>query len=298
LRDGNEQAASIRFPRQGELDPVTGLPPRRALDDDLPILLRTLGRDRLPLSVVMVDIDHFKAFNDKWGHSVGDKVLRHVSTLIRSAVRYRGEAYRYGGEEITVLLPNADIREAVSSAERLCVLVRKTPLHHIHHEGGDKVEEDLFVTISLGVSSSTDVEGSELLVTSDQALYRAKNEGRDRVVAFDRQDAGTDSSVKVDVRFPAQSSVREGTYVLLTKWFSHGGDPTDLEAREISIPAAGAREVAGGPYPPGGFVTAEIRGRVCEVERRQSMTYFTFEVEGEILDLMYRYLEDREHEKT
>jgi len=154
------------------------------------------------------------------------------------------------------------------------------------------------VTISLGVSSTTDVEGSELLVTADQALYRAKNEGRDRVVAFDRKDVSIDSSVRVDVRFPAQSSVREGAYILLTKWFSHGGDPTDLEAREISIPADGTREMARGSYPTGGYVTAEIRGRVCEVERRHSMTYFTFEVGGEILDLMCHYLEDREYETT
>jgi diguanylate cyclase (GGDEF)-like protein len=298
LGEENGRTASIRFPRQGELDPVTGLPPRKALDDDLPILLRTLGRDRLPLSVAMVDIDHFKKFNDKWGHAVGDKVLRHVSTLIRNAVRYRGEAYRYGGEEITVLLPNMTLEEAVTTAERLCLLVRGTSLTHVHHEDGENREEELFVTISLGVSSTTDVEGSELLVTSDQALYRAKNEGRDRVVAFDREGVSTDSKVLVDVRFPTQSSVSEGAWVLLTKWFSHGGDPTDLEAREISIPAAGLRELATGPTPAGGLVTAEIRGRVCEVERRPSMTYFTFEVEGEILDLMCRYLEDREHETT
>ncbi len=298
MSEGSEPAASIRFPRQGELDHVTGLPPRQALDNDLPILLRTLGRDRLPLSVVMVDIDHFKSFNDTWGHAVGDLVLKHVSTLLRSAVMYRGEAYRYGGEEITVLLPNVTLQEAKMTAERLCVLVRTTALQHIHYEQDEKKEESLFVTISLGVSSTTDVEGSELLVTADQALYRAKNEGRDRVVVFDRQVASTDSPVRVDVRFPTLSSVREGACILLTKWFSHGGDPTDLEAREISIPAAGTREVAGGPYPAGGYVTAEIRGRVCEVERRHSMTYFTFEVEGEILDLMCHYLEDRENETT
>ncbi len=298
MKDGSEPVALVRFPRQGDLDPVTGLPPRKALDDDLPILLRTLGRDKLPLSVVMVDIDHFKKFNDEWGHATGDRVLRHVSGLIRNAVRYRGEAYRYGGEEITVILPNSDLKEAGITAERLCALIRTTPLLLTEDLPDKASETPLSVTISLGVSSTTDVEGSELLVSADQALYRAKNDGRDRVVTYDRQRGKVDFAIRIDVRFPAQSSVREGAFVLLTKWFSHGGDPTDIEAREISIPAAGAREIAGGPSPVGGIVTAEIRGRVCEVERRHSMTYFTFEVEGEILDLMCRYLEDREYEKA
>jgi len=282
----------LEFPWTGELDAVTRIPPRKALDSSLPLLLRIMGEENLPLSAIMIDIDHFKIFNDKWGHDTGDRVLRHVSGIIREAVRYRGEAYRYGGEEITVLLPNSTSEEAFQTAERIRRSIYDLPLKRQPSEKDDSAVVPLFVTISLGVSSFPTVAGSELLVAADQALFDAKKEGRNRVVVYNSGKKDESSPVVLDVRFPAASSISEGSYIILTRWFRHRGELTEIEAREISDPGRNRREIAEGPVPPGGPVTAEIRGRVTSVERRGNSTFFSFEVEAEVLDLMYHHLKD------
>jgi diguanylate cyclase (GGDEF)-like protein len=292
MSDGSGAKSQLRFPWSGEMDAVTGIPPRKALDHNLPALLRIMGTENLPLSAIMVDIDHFKDFNDKWGHETGDRVLAHVCGLLRKSVLYRGEAYRYGGEEITILLPNAGTDEAMSTAERLRELIYSNPLSNPATDE-DNRNVPLAVTISLGVSTFPDVEGSELLVTADQALYVAKKEGRNRAVFFDRSARKDDSPpVTLDVRFPASSAIVEGSYVILTKWFRHRDELTEIEAREISIPGRSEKAVAYGPPPDGGYVTAEIRGRVTAVERRGESTFFSFEVEAEVLNLMYHHLKD------
>jgi diguanylate cyclase (GGDEF)-like protein len=244
----------LEFPWTGELDAVTGIPPRKALDSSLPLLLRIMGQEDLPLSVIMIDIDHFKVFNDKWGHDTGDRVLRHVSGIIREAVKYRGEAYRYGGEEITLLLPNTSSDEAGRTAERIRRSIYDSPLERQSGEEDESSQIPLSVTISQDESKP----------------------------------------VVLDVRFPAASSISEGSYIILTRWFRHRGELTEIEAREISDPGRGVREIAEGPIPRGGPVTAEIRGRVIAVERRGASTFFSFEVEAEVLDLMFHYLQDRD----
>lgn len=285
----------LEFPWTGELDAVTGIPPRKALDSSLPLLLRIMGQEDLPLSVIMIDIDHFKNFNDKWGHDTGDRVLRHVSGIIREAVKYRGEAYRYGGEEITLLLPNTSSDEASWTAERIRRSIYDSPLERKSKEEEDASSQiPLSVTISLGVSTFPSVAGSELLVAADQALYDAKKGGRNRVAVYNYQKKDESLPVVLDVRFPAASSISEGSYIILTRWFRHRGELTEIEARQISDPGRGVREIAEGPVPPGGPITAEIRGRVIAVERRGTSTFFSFEVEAEVLDLMFHYLQDRD----
>lgn len=292
MADNQGAAEQHDYPWSGEMDAVTGIPPRKALDLNLPFLLRALGSLDLPLSAVMIDIDHFKSFNDKWGHETGDRVLRHVSSLIRRSVKFRGEAYRYGGEEITVLLPNADLSEAVETAERIRKLIYDSPLKKESKDG--KGEIPLSVSVSLGVSSFPMVDGSSLLVAADQALYEAKKNGRNRVCQFTEGIKQDGDKVQLEVRFPAPSSIREGKYIILAKWFRHYDDITEIEAREISDPGTNTRELATGPRPRGGYVTAEIRGRVTSVERRGDSTFFTFEVEPEVLDLMYHHLSEVE----
>lgn len=284
--------SQLVFPWTGELDTVTGIPPRKALDSSLPLLLRIMGEEDLPLSAIMIDIDHFKKFNDRWGHDTGDKVLRHVSRIIREAVRYRGEAYRYGGEEITLLLPNTTLDEAGRTAERIRRSIYDSPLERQSGEEDESSPIPLSVTISLGVSTFPFVAGSELLVAADQALYDAKKEGRNRVAVYNSGKKDESSPVVLDVRFPGASSVSEGSYIILTRWFRHRGELTEIEAREISDPGSSSREFAEGPVPPGGYVTAEIRGRVTAVERRGGSTFFSFEVEAEVLDLMFHHLKD------
>lgn len=282
----------LEFPWVGELDAVTGIPPRKALDKSLPLLLRIAGEEDLPLSVIMIDIDNFKVFNDKWGHETGDKILRHVCSIIRRSVKYRGEAYRYGGEEITVLLPNTLPDEASETAERIRQSIYGTPLKRKTGKADESSLIPLTVSISLGVSTFPSVAGSELLVAADQALYDAKKEGKNTVVIYNSGKKRDSSPVILDVRFPAYSSISEGSYVILTRWFRHRGELTEIEARGISDPGRGSRELADGPIPQGGVVTAEIRGRVTSVERRGDSTFFSFEVDAEVLDLMYHHLKD------
>ncbi len=284
----------FEFPWAGELDAVTGIPPRKALDSSLPLLLRIMGEEDLPLSVIMIDIDNFKKFNDKWGHDTGDAVLRHVSCIIRKAVKYRGEAYRYGGEEITLLLPNTSSNEAFLTAERIRLSIYNSPLERQSGEDDETSQIPLSVTISLGVSTFPSVAGSKLLVAADQALYDAKKGGRNRVAVYSSIKKDESLPVVLDVRFPGTSSISEGSYVILTRWFRHRGELTEIEAREISDPGRGVRELAEGYVPRGGPITAEIRGRVMAVERRGKSTFFSFEVEAEVLDLMFHHLKDRD----
>lgn len=281
------------FPWRGELDSVTGIPPRKALDTTLPLLLRRMGGEGLPLAALMIDIDHFKKFNDKWGHSTGDRVLGHVSEIIRNAVSYRGEAYRYGGEEITVLLPNTTPEEASITAERIRVRVYNSPIEGRPEEESETAPVPLIISVSVGVSSFPEVAGSELLVAADQALYQAKNEGRNRVCIYSAEGRGDDGKVTLEVTFPAASSISEGSYIILTRWFRHRQEMTEIEAREISDPSRGVREIAEGRVPDGGYVTAEITGRVTSVERRVDKTFFSFEVKPETLELMFNHLKDK-----
>jgi diguanylate cyclase (GGDEF)-like protein len=277
----------VTFPRMVELDSVTGLPPRKLLDCDLPVLLRSMGTAGLPMCSIMIDIDHFKRFNDKYGHDIGDLVLRHVSTLIRKTVKFRGEAYRYGGEEITVLMLNTDGAEGLATAERICTTVENSSVLAVVKGK----EQPLSVRISLGVASTDTVAGSELLVSSDQALYNAKANGRNQAVLFSSENSKVASTTLIDVHFPSRSAVLGGNYILLKQWFSYS-NPTDIEVREIKDLNTDSNEYADGPSPPYGLVKAEIRGRVSEIERRGNHTYFKFEVKSEIIDLMFKYIQD------
>ncbi len=278
---------SVSFPRMVELDTVTGLPPRKILDRDLPVLLRSMGTAGLPMCAIMIDIDHFKKFNDRHGHDVGDKVLKHVSGLIRTAVKFRGEAYRYGGEEITVLMLNTTGSEGLATAERICTAVGNSEISTTSHGR----EQLLSVQISLGVASTDTVAGSELLVSSDQALYNAKSGGRNQSVLFTSGNQKVVSTTIIDVHFPSRSAIIGGNFILLKKWFSRS-DPTDIEAREIKDPNTDSSEFADGLVPPYGLVEAEIRGRVSAIERRGNHTHFKFEVKSEIIDLMFKYIQD------
>ncbi len=334
---------SVSFPRQVELDTVTGLPPRKILDSDLPILLRSMAAANLPLCSIMIDIDHFKIFNDTYGHNIGDKVLRHVSSLIRDAVKFKGEAYRYGGEEITVLMLNTTANEGLATAERICKLVDNSSIDI--SSGGKKkaasadysveknipfeksmvaseplkyVVEDCIknqtvsVQISLGVASTEQgIPGEELIVTSDLALYKAKEDGRNQAVLFDKKIRNEVTTLKIHVHFPGRSVIRGGSYVLLKSWYCKR-DLTEIEAIEVkdpgndSIDKVSTREV-----PQGSLIDAEIRGKVSNVVRRSDTfvddkdnivridnhTDFEFEVKEDIVELMYKYISDTQRNR-
>jgi diguanylate cyclase (GGDEF)-like protein len=157
-------------------DPLTNLYNRRFLQDYLSRELVRAGREGIRVAVIMIDLDHFKRVNDTAGHSAGDKVLVQVAALLKRHIRGSDIACRFGGEEFTLVLPNATLQSARSRAEAICAAVRE--------ESGYLMG----VTASLGVAlfpdSSTEAEG--LLRAADQALYQAKGRGRNQVRVFHR----------------------------------------------------------------------------------------------------------------
>ncbi len=157
-------------------DGLTGLYNRAWLNDMLPKLVATAQRAGTPLSLIMIDLDHFKKFNDRHGHLAGDDALRAASAVIGADLRPSDFALRYGGEELMVVLPETPRALAMLVAERLCARMRgatvfadlRAPLPHI--------------TASFGVAVLQDgMNETALIAAADAALYRAKETGRDRV---------------------------------------------------------------------------------------------------------------------
>lgn len=157
-------------------DDLTGLANRRELDK---VALREYKRSTRfsrHLSVLMIDLDHFKTVNDSYGHKVGDRVLKHVADICANTIRGQDFLARYGGEEFTILLPESDDQSAGFLAQRLCDEIAAKP-----YQNGAQV---IAVTISIGVSQieSRDDDVDSLLFRADKALYEAKKRGRNRVV--------------------------------------------------------------------------------------------------------------------
>lgn len=154
-------------------DGLTGVANRRALDETLDRELARAGREARPVSLLLVDLDHFKNFNDVHGHTVGDEVLTAIAATMVDRVRPTDLVARYGGEEFAVVLPDAGPARAAAIGERL----REAVSNQVLHCGR--------VTISVGVATADSLRGldaRELLRTADAALYCAKRAGRDRVV--------------------------------------------------------------------------------------------------------------------
>ena len=179
----------LELKRRGDLlkrisltDGLTGIANRRRFDEALEREWRRCRRHQAPLSLVLMDIDHFKAYNDRYGHLAGDDTLCRVAEALAAAVGRPGDlAARYGGEEFVCLLPETDREGAALIARHLADAVRALDLPHEGNGAGR-------VTISLGVASRVPMEGeapTTLVGAADQALYRAKEEGRDRVVTAD-----------------------------------------------------------------------------------------------------------------
>jgi diguanylate cyclase (GGDEF)-like protein len=157
-------------------DALTGLPNRRQLVEDEQYFGQLIARNER-LAVLMFDIDHFKNFNDDFGHRVGDVTLQKVAEVLRQSLRDGDRIYRYGGEEFLVVLPGVDAQEALSLADRFRKAVEKTPLT------GTDLEPVGPVTISAGVALGPDhgTAFEDLVAAADQALYLSKEAGRNRV---------------------------------------------------------------------------------------------------------------------
>ncbi|WP_376958599.1 GGDEF domain-containing protein [Azospirillum sp. A26] len=184
LQESSQQLAEMRVSldsarREALTDGLTGIGNRKAFDLMLEEAMETAVRDEQPLSLLMVDIDHFKSFNDTHGHLVGDHVLKLVARMLTECIKGRDTATRYGGEEFAIILPRTSLENATKLAEQVRAFV-----------GGRQIVNKArnanygTVALSVGVAQYRPGEPSLMLVRrADQALYAAKRGGRNRVTA-------------------------------------------------------------------------------------------------------------------
>lgn len=165
-------------------DALTGLPNRAAFEERLATLSHVFDRYARPFSLLVLDVDFFKKFNDTHGHEAGDRVLQHVAAVVRHTVRDVDTPARFGGEEFVVLMPETGYRASHDAAERLR---RSIEAHPLTWNG-----RPLSVTVSIGAAGCPDctVTATEVLRLADEALYRAKAAGRNRVMSAPRLGAG------------------------------------------------------------------------------------------------------------
>ena len=182
-------------------DPLTGLYNRRYLTEMLDREIRRAVRAEQSLGLLMLDLDHFKNFNDTYGHDAGDTVLREAALFLIKSIRAEDVVCRFGGEEFVVILPTADLNAALARAERIRSKVRELTVLHQGQAVG-------IVTMSIGVAALPDhgVTPGALLESADAALYRAKREGRDRVVAADAPVNPEPDTAVADARAEAAAS--------------------------------------------------------------------------------------------
>jgi diguanylate cyclase len=179
-REVNELRDRLESVRKEALtDQLTGVANRKAFDNELQESIDRAIETGEPLSLVMCDIDHFKAFNDTWGHQTGDQVLRLVANCLSENVKGRDTAARYGGEEFAVILPQTQLAGAVNLANQIRAKVESKKL--VKKSTGDILG---IITISCGVTQFDPNETTEDFVRrADQCLYAAKRTGRNRVVS-------------------------------------------------------------------------------------------------------------------
>ncbi|MDV2999024.1 MAG: hypothetical protein N5P05_000630 [Chroococcopsis gigantea SAG 12.99] len=158
-------------------DALTGLFNRRYLESSLNRELNRAARMQQSIGIIMLDIDHFKLFNDTYGHDAGDMILKTIAEFIKSNVRECDIACRYGGEELIVILPNASLKITLARAEQLRGGIKNLAIQ-------TELEQTVSVTASFGVAAYPNHARSKhhLLKAADEALYRAKEQGRDRVI--------------------------------------------------------------------------------------------------------------------
>ncbi len=165
--------------KEAMTDPLTGLGNRKAFDHEIYRMVELSQDDEYTFSLILMDIDHFKKFNDTFGHQVGDQVLKLVSRTLKQGVKGRDVVVRYGGEEFSVLLPETNFHGAMKVAEILRKEVEKKEV--VNRSTGKKIAQ---ITFSAGVSQYRKGEEIDVLIERvDKALYEAKEKGRNQVVS-------------------------------------------------------------------------------------------------------------------
>jgi two-component system chemotaxis family response regulator WspR len=178
IRESLLQETYEKLQQLSVLDSLTGIANRRGFDEILMREWRLSARNQQPISLIMIDVDHFKTFNDHFGHQQGDECLRQLAAeIVKGLARPSDVAARYGGEEFVVVLPNTQASGALAVAKVLRARIEALRIQHVESPTG-------LITISLGVASSEPGErlsADDLLKAADNALYCAKRAGRNRV---------------------------------------------------------------------------------------------------------------------
>jgi diguanylate cyclase len=183
LERSSEQVSELKVQlddvrKESRIDQLTGVANRKAFDAELQAAIKDAVETGDALALLMCDIDHFKSFNDTWGHQTGDQVLRLVANCLSENVKGRDTAARYGGEEFTVILRQTDLEGALTLANQIRSTVESKKL--VKKSTGDILGR---ITISIGVAQlGHDDQGETLVQRADTCLYRAKHTGRNRVV--------------------------------------------------------------------------------------------------------------------
>ncbi|WP_212830628.1 diguanylate cyclase [Catellatospora sp. TT07R-123] len=245
-------------------DPLTGLYNRRHFEESLRFEAVSAARHEAPLSVVLVDLDHFKDVNDTYGHAAGDAVLVEVARLLRQSVRSTDLICRYGGEEFACLLPGTDAQAAVDLAERIRQSVCRTP---VPVPGSS---DHVLLTASFGVATAEpgQVDTGKLVEVADEALYRAKALGRDRVVGSGVVPAAADPAGELPPGLiwladrVDEALGRRDRAALVSRWSAHTAARLGLD------PATQARIAAAARVADIGRITAALDSPSAEQIRR------------------------------
>lgn len=164
--------------KRAKTDVLTGLPNRLAFEDFFGSAQMAAVENGRPLSVMLIDVDHFKRFNDDFGHGVGDQVLRLIAKVLRERVRDQDLPARYGGEELIAVFPGSDLKASAAVGEAICRLISECKI--TRRSTGEVLPG---VTVSIGVAQLRPGESmADLIERCDRALYKAKDAGRNRVV--------------------------------------------------------------------------------------------------------------------
>jgi diguanylate cyclase len=164
--------------RDAETDPLTGLGNRKLFDRALRAAAIEALDAEIPLSLLLIDVDHFKSFNDQFGHVMGDQILKLIAVILRENIRGQDTATRYGGEEFAVILPKTTARDGCKVADNIRIAIGDKKL--INRKTGDRLRQ---VTVSIGVAGFVATDPlPKLIAAADRALYFAKQLGRNRVI--------------------------------------------------------------------------------------------------------------------
>ena len=177
------RARAAELDRVSRTDHLTGLYNRRHVEEHLRMLGSGARRHGKPLTVLVIDVDHFKDVNDTLGHTAGDEVLQEVADRLQATLRAEDVLGRWGGEEFLLVLPDTGAAAAISLGERLRELVRSAPV--------SSSKGDVTVTISVGGASAESPGEHDLVLLADQQLYAAKDAGRDRVLVVRSEGLAT-----------------------------------------------------------------------------------------------------------